>query len=242
MLVKKLMQPLESILDWILPARCLLCSYPTQNSYPLCPACRKDLPILPHSCEQCAQFLRFISIDNKKCGNCLTHPPAFQRTYAMFPYQPPIKPWIRQLKFHQQLSYANALGRLMAERIQAQWYRQKPLPDLIIPVPLHDQRMRERGFNQALEIARPISRLLNIPLDYQSVMRKHATIPQTFLPARQRKQNLHQAFSSNKYYYGMHIALIDDVVTTGVTIRECAQLLKNQGSARIEIWCCARNG
>ena len=95
--------------------------------------------------------------DARICGACLKNPPPFDLTHALFPYQPPIMQLIIALKFQHQLSYAQALGEWLTQAIQQGWYRHQPLPDLIIPVPLHPRRLRERGFNQALEIARPIA-------------------------------------------------------------------------------------
>lgn len=116
------------------------------------------------------------------------------------------------------------------------------MPDLIIPIPLHTSRLRQRGFNQALEIARPISKKLNIPIDTQGICRTKATVAQSSLPAKLRRQNIRQAFTSNRRFDGLKIALLDDVVTTGHTVEECSQLLKQQGAQEIDIWCVARRG
>lgn len=235
-------KPIRSIVDWLLPKTCILCNDYTQNTPPLCNSCELDLPILPQSCQQCAQFLRFTSQNELICGTCLSHAPAFNLTHALFPYEPPIRQLITRLKFHGELYYARALGQLMKQRIQTSWYINKPFPNLIIPIPLHSKRLRERGFNQALEIAKPIAEALSIPIDYQGVTRKKATTAQSGLPADLRKRNIANAFSVSRDYTGLTIALVDDVMTTGLTVRECARLLKKHGAARIEVWCCARNG
>lgn len=130
----------------------------------------------------------------------------------------------------------------MTHEIETDWYADKSLPDLIIPIPLHPNRLRERGFNQALEIARPISRKLAIPIDYQGVKRTRHTLAQSGLSAEERKQNISQAFSAFSDYSNLSIAVMDDVITTGHTVMECCRILKMHGAAHITVWCCARNG
>lgn len=239
-------KPVQSIVEWLLPSTCILCDSLTRNTQNLCQLCQQDLPILPHSCQQCADFLLSSTINPAnnllKCGNCLKNPPAYDQTYALFPYQSPINHLITKLKFQHQLSHARILGELLANRIQTQWYWNKPLPDLIIPIPLHPLRLRERGFNQALEIARPIAKALAIPIDFQGVKRIKNTRAQSGLLAEERKRNIAQAFSITRDYSNLTIAILDDVITTGHTVRECCRMLKNQGAARIHVWCCARNG
>lgn len=238
--------PINALYDCILPAVCILCGCATKNTFNkpfnICNLCRYNLPILPHSCQQCAQFLRFAPQHELKCGTCLSQPPDFDLTHALFPYQPPISHLITQLKFQHQLSHAQALGELMRERIQTQWYLHQPLPDLIIPVPLHPQRLRQRGFNQAIEIARPIAKVLGLPIDYHSVKRVKNTLAQSGLPAEDRKHNIAQAFTVSRDYTGINVAVIDDVITTGHTIMECCRMIKRNGAAAIHVWCCARNG
>lgn len=128
---------------------------------------------------------------------------------------------------------------MLAHAAKKQWYHQQPLPDLIIPMPLHRKRLQERGFNQALEIAKPVSRALKIPID-QAVIRSKATLPQSTLHADERKRNMAKAFTTTRSYAGLHVAVIDDVMTTGHTVTALAQLLIRHGAARVDIWCCAR--
>ena len=236
-------KPILSMLVWLLPATCILCGSLTRNTQNICHTCQQDLPILPHGCQQCADFLLSSATnDNLKCGNCLKNPPAYDKTYALFPYKPPINHLITKLKFNHQLSHARALGELMTNRIQSLWYVNKPLPDLIIPIPLHPLRLRERGFNQAIEIARPIAKALAIPIDFHGVTRIKHTRAQSGLPAKERKCNLTQAFSLSRNYSNLTVAVIDDVITTGHTVMECCRMIKDHGAKRIDVWCCARNG
>jgi ComF family protein len=115
-----------------------------------------------------------------------------------------------------------------------------PLPDLILPVPLHRQRLRVRGFNQSLEIARPIGRHFGIPVTSRLCRRVRATPAQTGLDRKTRRKNLRQAFQLNGGVQGQAIALLDDVVTTGSTVTELARLLKRSGASRVDVWAVAR--
>ncbi|MEN9916293.1 MAG: competence protein [Pseudomonadota bacterium] len=149
-----------------------------------------------------------------------------------------IKKMITGLKFQQKLIYAHILGTLLAEKISAQ-YQDETLPDVIIPVPLHKKRLYERGFNQAIELARPISKILNIRIDCKSCERVRNTAAQSMLPAKQRSNNVKNAFVA-KQNHGQHIALLDDVMTTGHTLIELSRALYDVGVKRIDVWCCAR--
>lgn len=207
----------------------------------LCAGCSQLLPILPQHCQQCAQFLP-VSIDGLVCGRCQRHPPAFARTFALFPYAPPLTHWMFALKFYGQLVFSRTFGELLAKRIQEHWYLRQPLPDIILPVPLHPKRLSERGFNQSEEIGKYLAHRLKLPLETKGIVRKHQTNLQRVLSANKRKTNIKQAFEAKKRYDNQHIAILDDVVTTGSTVRELAQLLKLNGARQIDIWCCLRHG
>lgn len=225
----------------ILPAACLLCGT-TAVTNNLCLTCLHDLPILPHHCPQCAHFLPVNYKNALLCGRCLKQAPPFKRTFALFPYDAPIISMITQLKFHHQLAYASLFGQLLARKIRQHWYHEDRLPDLILPVPLHTTRLRERGFNQAYEIARPAANALGIPVDLAGVFRCKMTSAQRQLSATQRKLNMQDAFVVNKTYKGEHLAVVDDVITTGQTVSELCRLLKIHGAGNIDVWCVARQG
>jgi ComF family protein len=224
-----------------MPPTCLLCLQVCQQSggrrQDICLACLNDLPILPQTCARCAKT--FLADTTFLCGECLKNPPPYDAAHALFSYQKPITKLIMELKFHERLLNARILGELMANAIQ-QWYANKRLPDTIIPMPLHSQRLKERGFNQALEIARPIAKLLRLPLDISSCIRVKATIAQARLPAAKRAQNMHKAFYIRTDFNGRHLAILDDVTTTGHSINALARALKRAGNPRIDVWCCAR--
>lgn len=231
---------LKKIMTWFIPPTCILCHQPSDRPQDLCQGCLNELPILPQTCLRCAKTFTTPTFSDLICGECLNHPPPFEAAYALFSYQKPITKLIMELKFHQCLVNAKVLGELMADAIHQRWYATKPLPDLIIPMPLHPQRLKERGFNQALEIARPIAKILKLPLDFTSCTRIKSTAAQARLPAEKRSQNVKNAFATATNFSGRHIALIDDVTTTGHSMQELAKTLKKAGSPQIDVWFCAR--
>ncbi|MCP4475319.1 MAG: ComF family protein [Gammaproteobacteria bacterium] len=139
--------------------------------------------------------------------------------------------------FHQQLVWGRLLGELMAEVLGSRECQ----PQQIIPVPLHCARLRQRGFNQALELARPIARALALPVNFHSCRRMNNTAMQSLLPFRQRYANVRQAFTVLGEV-AEHVAIIDDVMTSGHTVNELSRALRQAGVKRIEVWCCARAG
>jgi len=229
----------KSLINILLPRACLLCRTVTHEPHHLCTPCVKELPILSHSCQKCAQFLHSSERRQLICGQCLSDPPPFHTVFALFPYQPPLPKLVAGLKFEQQFSHGEFFSSLMAHAARDQWYSNQSYPDLIVPMPLHQKRLQERGFNQALEIAKPVSRMLNIPID-QAAMRSKATLPQSTLPASERKRNMAKAFTTARSYAGLHVTVIDDVMTTGHTVTALARLLNQCGARRVDIWCCAR--
>lgn len=143
---------------------------------------------------------------------------------------------IRGLKFHQQLANARVLVQLMLPSLEALNDR----PDLILPVPLHPERLRERGFNQSLELARHLGKTLNIPVDTKSCERIKATLPQSGLGKKERKKNVRGAFALRGPLKVRHLVLVDDVITTGNTLEELARLCKKAGVEKVSAWCAAR--
>jgi ComF family protein len=227
---------------WVLPKQCLFCGISLRQRLAICVPCFKDLPSLPDHCPQCARFMPASKASALPCGMCLKNQPDFHKVYALFPYQPPIIHLILKLKFMDRLDYAQTFGELLAERVSLDWYANLPLPDILIPMPLHVQRLRARGFNQALEIARPIARRLKLPLDTTGIERIKPTLPQSGLSALERRKNIKGAFKIKHDYSGKRIAVIDDVVTTGSTINALCASLKHNGAQHIDIWTVARRG
>ncbi|MEN9503833.1 MAG: hypothetical protein RI964_3118 [Pseudomonadota bacterium] len=198
--------------------QCVLCDAPSdRQTIPLCLACYQTLPWLPDEAN-------------------LTIAPA-TRCISAFAYHAPINHLLLSLKFGKQLREIATLSRLMTTAILPQL---DAVPDAILPIPLHMSRLQTRGFNQALELARPLAKQLQIPLLTRPVIRQKATQAQTELDFQQRQQNLHQAFQVRSPLPYRHIAIVDDVITTGATSSELASLLLTNGVERVDIWSCAR--
>lgn len=216
-------------LSALLPESCLLCGADSQSSL-LCADCTADLPALPAaSCPKCGEQ----TTHGERCGACLKEAPHFDRTIALYRYDFPVDRIIHALKYGHQLAVAGWLGIKLAERLAAD-------KRLIIPLPLHPDRVRERGFNQSAEIARVVGNCLNLPVDRSSVLRNRATLPQADLPFKERHKNVRGAFECRVDMSGKNILLIDDVMTTGATLNECARVLKLHGAADISVAVAAR--
>lgn len=228
---------LSNIQDWLLPRLCPGCGDWAGTGRELCPGCEDSLPLITAACPRCAAPYDHPDIHGE-CGHCQQQPPTFARSVALFRYQPPVDHFIRALKFHHQLGLARMLGVRLAERLLQEPYR----PDLILPVPLHRRRLRQRGYNQALEIARPVAQKLDVKLDIAGVERSRDTAPQARLSPGERRRNLRQAFRAQRDYSGLSVALIDDVMTSGQTANHLAQTLLTAGAREICVWVVARAG
>jgi len=175
------------------------------------------------------------------CGVCLKNPPLFETVYAPFLYKHDIKRLLIALKFNQKLTHARLLGNLMRGKLVEQFALNQRMPDVIVPVPLHPKRQRERGYNQALELVRPLAKRYKIPLNLQLVRRKTATSQQTRLSADERRRNLKGAFVVKEgCRVPHHIVIFDDVITTGATVNELTKSLKRAGAHRVDVWAIAR--
>lgn len=223
--------------EWLLPRHCLLCLGPASDIN-LCRACRSALPRIQNPCRGCGAPLAA----GQRCARCLNSPPAFYRVHIPYLYAGPSAALIHALKFRYRLSAAAVLGTLLAEQLDGM---PAPRPQLIVPVPLHPKRQRKRGFNQAMEIARVLSLRLKIPLAPRVARRIRATAAQSTLSgAKLRRVNMRGAFvaESRTLESTHHLAILDDVVTTGATVNALALALKSAGVNRIELWSFARAG
>ncbi|MGZ8227166.1 MAG: ComF family protein [Methylococcaceae bacterium] len=227
---------LNIIQQYLFPPICILCGNSGLDNLDICHSCCKHLPVSNRRCYQCAQILESPSGHAVLCGRCLSKPPAFDQTFAPFIHQGAIRHLITSLKFSGNYKNARLLGMLLAEHLELS----TPRPDSVLPVPLHKTRYRERGFNQSIEIARTVSKQLQVPLNLDSCRRHRDTPHQTELTAKQRRDNMKNAFSVVKSINADHVAIIDDVMTTGSTVNELAAVLKKAGVRRVDIWVCAR--
>jgi ComF family protein len=227
---------LNIIQDYMLPPTCILCGSSGLDSQDICQPCFNDLQKNIDCCYRCAEIFETANPTPQLCGHCLSKPPAFDETYAPFVYQDTIRFLIANLKFNRHYKNARLLAYLLANYLEKTAER----PEIIIPVPLHIQRYRERGFNQSTEIAKTLSKRLNIPIDNKSCIRKRNTPHQIDLPAKQRHKNIRNAFEVSQPIKAQHVAIVDDVMTTGSTVNELAKVLKKAGVSQIDIWVCAR--
>ena len=222
---------IRSIFKQLTPHTCLLCGAAAMH-HPLCPGCLDDLPWHTQAhCPQCATP----TPNSQVCGACLKHPPAFDRTVAALAYTFPLDRLIPRLKYNGRLAVAPALGGCLAQVVASH-----PQPDRLIAMPLHATRIRERGFNHATEIAREVSKQLGVLLDATSCQRIRDTPPQQGLKHDARRRNVRGAFTCSGKIEGQHIALVDDVMTTGTSLDELAATLKRAGAREVTCWVVAR--
>ncbi|MBN8760999.1 MAG: ComF family protein [Thiobacillus sp.] len=221
---------IRSFFNRFMPPACLLCGGPAHAA--LCTGCRDDLPWHREpACPVCAHP----SPGGRVCGACLKHPPAYDRTRAALVYAFPLDRLIPQLKYHGRLAVAPALADCLAAHLGA-----APPPDCLVPMPLHPGRLRERGFNQAGEIARGLAQRLDLRLATEMCRRVRDTPPQMRLAHDQRRRNVRDAFACDASVRGLHIAVVDDVMTTGSSLDALARSLKRAGAREVSCWVAAR--
>lgn len=225
------------LLQWT----CVACGCAAERG-DLCEHCAATLQPLLVACPLCAQPLQSAA---PACGRCLVKPPVFNSAWAPWRYRTPLDGLIQRFKLGGKL----AIGRALSERCAAAWLTQHALrpceswPQVLIPVPLHAQRHRERGFDQALEIARVFGRELQLPVAAHGLLRTRDTATQTGLKRQARRANVYRAFAAGSLPSGLtRVALVDDVLTTGATANACARVLRRMGIAQIEVWALARAG
>ncbi len=224
---------LAQTLDFLLPAHCILCGL-CSDSGSLCHPCREELPRSSQSCRQCA--LSCIRSDVMLCGACLRRPPAWNEALAALVYEYPVDQLVQQFKFQRSL----ACGQLLADEMVL-FVNQSGtvLPDVLIPVPLHFTRRFWRGFNQAEFLARRLGSRYKIPVLVNQLQRTRRTSAQSGLDRRARKKNIRGAFSCRQLP-NARVALVDDVLTTGTTLAECARAVRAAGASNIAVWVAAR--
>jgi len=219
----------------LLPPHCLLCGLRGDGGRDLCSACAADLPRNPLCCPRCALPL---STPAPLCGECLQREPPFASAFAPFLYASPLDQLMTRFKFGRDLASGRVLSQLWLDALHA---APPSLPEALLPVPLHPTRLRERGYNQALELARPLAQALGVPLCTDLLQRMRATSAQSELDAVERRRNLRGAFAvTSDTDLPAHIAVVDDVMTTGTTLRECARTLLRAGVQRVDVWALAR--
>lgn len=197
-----------------------------------CSACESDFKKKVNRCTNCAKQTNTAKI----CGNCLLSPPYFTSSTVLFDYQYPAKKLILAFKFKKQVELSSYFADKLFEII----LNKNSLPEVLIAVPLHHKRQAKRGYNQSLELAKNLGRKLGIPVNTSFCERIINTDPQSELPMKSRKKNVKNAFAISRDVIPKHIAIVDDVITTGSTINEIAQLFKKAGCEQIDVWAIAR--
>ncbi len=220
-----------------LPPACLLCDEAGADGLDLCPRCIDALPRNRSACSGCARPLPEDAPRDGLCGRCSRTPPAHDRMVAPWRYEGELADLIRRLKFRRELAAGRTLGLLLAREIRR---LDTPLPQLVLPVPLHPRQLRSRGFNHAAELAYAVSRELGLPWSTRLLRKERHTEHQHTLDRGARLKNLRGAFRylGNAGYH--HVAVVDDVVTTGATAAEVTRTLKAAGIRKVEIWAVAR--
>jgi ComF family protein len=237
----------DLILDALFPVECLVCTRPLRgvatHDGPLCTGCREATPVPPAPlCARCGVPLDATAPTTPvDCPACAHAPPAFTRARGAALYEPgpspsPLVAAVHALKYHGTRPLARSLAALIATRLEL------PPDALLVPVPLHVARLRERRFNQALLIARELGRIAGLPIAPRALARRMATTPQTQLPGRARRRNLSDAFVAMQPWAiaGRRIVLIDDVITTGATADACARALLAAGARDVDVFAAGR--
>lgn len=228
---------LRKFLHVVFPAACASCETPLWDApVPFfCQACWKTLiPISGPCCPHCGlPYASPVALQQSpahECGACRIKPPAFSQTWSLFPYQSPLREAIVLFKYRGKRSLTKHFIQAMIPALPT-----LPSIDILVPVPLHPQRLREREYNQSLLLAHGLSQHLQIPLLLSCLLRIRPTAPQTSLSKKERLTNLHRAFAVNdaSRIKDQRILLIDDVFTTGTTLHECAKTLRKAGAGTV---------
>lgn len=233
----------ERLLDWLYPVQCHRCETPltfTERRH-LCAACAALIRYLPPgtACPQCAAPFGPHTRPTAPCPACQPHRQRYSAAVALARYDSPLRELVQHLKFAGARDLARPLGSALAKRVRAAPWA----PDLeaVVPVPLHPARERERGYNQAHLLAQSMARALGLPLRAQALVRRRATPPQVALGREERLRNLENAFRTPRRDLGLrYCLLVDDVMSTGTTLSECAQALRAGGLDRVYVAVVAR--
>lgn len=216
---------------------CLFCYQSIALCETVCLDCHDSLP-WHHGCVRCGGVLLHHEDHTAYCKTCLTTPPPYQHLVSVWRYGFPIQHAIHEYKFEHQHHWQRYFKQQLFNAVLAQ--ASQPLPELILPVPLHRKRLRQRGYNQSLLLARPLAKQLGLLCPHRWVKRVRHTQPQAELKAMQRRSNVKQAFMSKLEVAGKSIAIVDDIVTTGNTVGQLTQCLLDAGAGNVQVWCLAK--
>lgn len=212
---------------------CLICQNDTHDSdyKSLCVGCQSLLHKPVFACHQCGASLQ---VSQHLCGSCLIKPPVFNQTLYASLYQAPVDKWVMALKFGKKISYSRLMAELMLPLLN-----QANKDHVLMPVPLHKSRLRSRGYNQAYEIAKELAKYSGYKLD-TSLIRQKDTQMQAQLKFKERAKNVRGAFSLANNFHQERVILVDDVMTSGNTLSECAKTLIKSGVKSVKVLVFAR--
>lgn len=223
---------------YVLPGICRLCKSETGVAGEICSQCVASFAEIKHPCRRCG-----LPMQSKGrlayCGQCLLRPPAFTACVAPFVYEGAVQHLHHRFKFSRDLAAGQLLAELLAKRLKS---ANSELADGLVPMPIHWRRHLVRGFNQAEVICQTLCTRLNLPR-WPVLKRTSLGLPQQTLSAKKRQANVAKAFACKDpkgSIQGRHVALIDDICTTGATAKSAANTLLKAGAARVDIWCVAR--
>jgi ComF family protein len=239
------MELAQKLLSALFPSRCILCRQTVRvaainPNIEVCIDCYQALPHNDNNCVRCALPLPVDIGSQILCGRCIKKTPSYDYSCSVFRYESDIINLIHQLKFGEKISYARSIGEILLASFESNLLEKHGVPDCIIPVPIHDRRLRGRGYNQSIEIARVMAKKLETPIAYDAVVKKHSTLAQSGLNAKERQKNIKNAFDVINVENYKHVLIVDDVVTTGSTVNEIAKALKKNGVDRVGVLSIAR--
>jgi ComF family protein len=214
---------------WRWESDCLFCGAPGLDA--VCPACIASLPVAEPACPACALPME----SSELCGGCLRRPPPFDAAIARFAYRFPVDRAIQRFKYAGDLAAGGWLARRLAERVVS-----SARPDVVVSPPTTRARLATRGFDPALQVARVVAAKLRVPCEPGLVVRRRDTGHQPGLGRRSRRDNLRDAFACRSRHEGLHVAIVDDVMTTGATAEAMAHALREAGAGRVVVWAVAR--
>ncbi len=230
------MELAQKLLSNLFPCRCILCQQTVKHSFEVCPDCYQALPHNEICCVSCALPLAEDINNEVLCGSCIQKAPAFDYAHSLFRYEGDVIRLVHQLKFGEKIGFARTIG----EMLLMQLLKTNEKPDCLLPVSLHKSRLRQRGFNQSIEISRVLAKNLVIPIEHTAVVRHRSTAAQSGLNAKQRQKNIKSAFSVVAKLNYKHVLIVDDVMTTGATVNELAKVLKKNNVERVGVLSIAR--
>lgn len=227
-------QKTSSVAQVLLPSSiCALCHQYHRENRAVCHDCLVFFEPLGPACCSCAEPLPDESF--LACGRCCRTKPPIDKTIVAYRFEEPLRTLLHEFKYQEGLYLCALLAGLIQEALPLDAQNTQCL----IPIPMHRKRLRQRGFNQAAELAKHLGHILHVPVDSLSCQKIMATPPQAGLSGKERRKNVRNTFRTNPIPY-QHVTLIDDLITTGSTAFELASMLKKQGILRVDLWCTAK--